>query len=230
MSRGALSVGDFDGLAPAAASDYDSWFDRPWGTHAWAVELAAVDDAVPGFRGQTVVEVGCGTGRLTAHLARRGAKVLGVDRSLTMLKLAKTRAPNRLVCADGRRLPLPDGVADVAITVATLEFTDAPEVLAELARIARPGGRIVALTLNPVSLWGLLDRPTRRAPFSTATFLTPTELRRLGGRHGRVRLTGRLFTAARLGFLRHVEPIAAILGRAAPWLGAVQVLVVDKTR
>ncbi|WP_293054274.1 hypothetical protein [Mycobacterium sp.] len=54
------------------------------------------------------------------------------------------------------------------MTIATLEFTDAAAVLAELARVTRPGGRIVALALNPKSLWGLLDRPTHRAPFSTA--------------------------------------------------------------
>lgn len=218
----------FAKLTSAAAHDYDGWFDEPWGAHAWAVELSAVDDALPDRPDQTVVEVGCGTGRLAAHLTGRTATVLGVDSSLAMLAVATRRAPGRLICADGRRLPLPDGVADVAITIATLEFTDASVVLDELARITRPGGRIIALTLNRVSPWGLLDRPTRRAPFSTAAFLTRTDLRRLGSRHGRVRLTGRLFTAARPRFLRRLEPIATVLGRGAPWFGAVQVLVVDK--
>lgn len=208
--------------------DYDAWFDRPWGAHAWAVELAAVDDALPDRPEQTVVEVGCGTGRLLAHLTGRAVTVLGVDSSPAMLAVATGRAPGRVVCADGRRLPLPDGVADVAITIATLEFTDASAALDELARITRPGGRIIALTLNPVSPWGLLDRPTRRAPFSTAVFLTRTELRRLGSRHGRVRLTGRLFTAARPRFLRRLEPIAAVLRCGTPWFGAVQVLVLDR--
>ncbi|BBX25681.1 methyltransferase domain-containing protein [Mycolicibacterium alvei] len=124
-------------------------------------------------------------------------------------RVAATRAPNRLVCAAGRRLPLPYGVADVAITIATLEFTDTPMVLAKLDRITRPGGRIIALALNSGSLSGLLDQPTRRAPFSTADYLTRDELRRLSSRHGRVRVSGRLFTAA-------------------PWLGAIQVLVVER--
>lgn len=226
--RDGVSRGIFAEFTPSAAHNYDSWFNQPWGAHAWAVELAAVDGALPDRPDQTVVEVGCGTGRLAAHLTRRAATVLGVDSSLAMLAVATDRAPGRLVCADGRRLPLPNGVADVAITIATLEFTDASAVLDELARITRPGGRIIALTLNPVSPWGLLDRPTRRAPFSTAAFLTRTELRRLGSRHGRVRLRGRLFTAARPRFLRRLEPIAAVLGCAAPWFGAVQVLDIDK--
>lgn len=215
-------------LSAAQAWTYDAWFDTPWGAHAWAVERTAVDNALPDQRDQVVVEVGCGTGRLVAHLADRGAGVLGLDLSAGMLAVATTRAPGRLVRADARQLPLPDAIADAAVTIATLEFVSAPAVLAELARITRPGGRIVALILNPASPWGLLDRPTRRAPFSTATFLTRDELRRLGSRHGRARVGGRLFTAAHPGFLHHLEPFAALIGRAAPRLGAVQVLTIDR--
>lgn len=131
--------------------------------------------------------------------------------------------------ADARHLPLPDGVADAAVTVATLEFADAATVLGELARITRPGDRVVAVTLNPHSLWGLLDRPTRREPFSSGTYLTRDELRQLGGRHGRARVRGPvLFTAARPGFLHRLEPLATLLGRITPKLGAVQVLTIDR--
>ncbi|MGO8851082.1 class I SAM-dependent methyltransferase [Mycobacterium sp.] len=215
-------------LTAAEARAYDAWFDKPWGAHAWAVELAAVDEALPDHRDQTVVEVGCGTGRLVDHLAGRDARVLGVDVSAGMLAAAAARVPGRLIRADARHLPLPDAIAGAAVTIATLEFVDPAAVLAELARITRPGGRIVALTLNPSSPWGLLDRPTRRAPFSTATFVTRDELRRLGSRHGRARVRGRLFTAARPGFLHHLEPLAALLGRTAACLGAVQVLIIDR--
>jgi ubiquinone/menaquinone biosynthesis C-methylase UbiE len=90
--------------------------------------------------------------------------VLGVDVSAGMLAVAAARVPGRLIRADARRLPMPDAIAGAAVTIATPEFVDPAAVLAELARITRPGGRIVALTLNPSSPWGLLDRPTRRAP------------------------------------------------------------------
>lgn len=217
-----------DELTAAQARAYDAWFDTVWGAHAWAVELAVVDEALPDYRGQLVVEVGCGTGRLVAHLAGRDARMLGVDLSAGMLAVAAARVPGQLVRADARQLPLPDAVADAAITIATLEFIDPAAVLAELARITRPGGRIVALTLNSTSPWGLLDRPTHRAPFSTATYLTRHALRRMGRRYGRARVRGQLFTAAHPAFLHHLEPFAALLGRAAPWLGAVQVLTIDK--
>ena len=212
----------------ARARAYDAWFDKPWGSHAWAVELAAVNAALPEPSGGLVVEVGCGTGRLVESLARRGHRILGIDMSAAMLAVAAGRAPGRLVRADVARLPLPDAVADAAVAVATLEFTDAAVALAELARITRPGGRIVVLALNPRSPWGLLDRPGRRTPYSTATFLTRRRLRHLGRRHGRIRLRGKLFTAAHPDFLHHLERFAAVLGRGAPCLGAVQVLVIDK--
>ena len=43
-------------------------------------------------------------------------------------------------------------------------------------------------------------------------------------------MQARLFTAARHGFLRHLEPLAALLGHAAPWLGTVQVLTIGKPK
>jgi SAM-dependent methyltransferase len=217
-----------DDLTAAQARAYDAWFQTCWGAHAWAVELGAVDEALPDVVDHIVVEIGCGTGRLVDHLASRGARVLGVDLSAGMLAVAAGRVAGRLVRADARHLPLPDGVADAAVSVATLEFADAATVLGEMARITRPGGRVVAVTLNPHSLWGLLDRPTRREPFSSGTYLTRGELRRLGSRHGRARVRGLLFTAARPGFLHRLEPLATLLGRIAPRLGAVQVLTIDR--
>jgi ubiquinone/menaquinone biosynthesis C-methylase UbiE len=138
-----------DELTTAQARDYDAWFDTAWGAHAWAVELAAVDEVLPDHRDQLVVEVGCGTGRLVAHLTGRNARVLGVDLSAGMLAVAGARVPGRLVRADARRLPLPDAVADAAITVATLEFIDTAAVLAELPVSPAPAGASLPLPSTP---------------------------------------------------------------------------------
>jgi hypothetical protein len=59
----------------AQALAYDTWFDTSRGAHAWAIEPAAVDEALLAHANQTIVEVGCGTGRLVAHLADRGDRV-----------------------------------------------------------------------------------------------------------------------------------------------------------
>ena len=150
-------------LTAAEARAYDAWFDKPWGAYAWAVELAAIDEALPDHRDQAVVEVGCGTIRLVGHLAVRDARVLGVDVSAGMLAVAAVRIPGRLIRADARRLQLQDAIADAAVTIATLEFVNPAAVLAELTRITRAGGRIVALALNPSSPRGTARpaHPTR---------------------------------------------------------------------
>ena len=70
---------------------------------------------------------------------------------------------------------------DGAVTVATLEFTaDPARVLTEMARITRPGGRMVAAVLNPARLWGILDQPARRAPYASGCFLPRVDLLALG--------------------------------------------------
>jgi SAM-dependent methyltransferase len=215
----------------AAARRYDTWFDTGWGTQAWAVETRAVLAALGPIAGCTVADVGCGTGRLTDLLAATGAFAVGVDLDPAMLTVAAGRAPGRIIRADAARLPLADASVDAAVTVATLEFTDdAGTVLAEMARVTRPGGRVVAAVLNPTSLWGLLDRPTRHDPYQRGCFLDRAELLRLGRRHGRARLAGALSTAGRLPLRDTVSPLLERAGRLAPRCGAVQILTVEVGR
>ena len=179
--------------------------------------------------GRRVLDVGCGTGRLAALLAGAGAEVVGVDLSPAMLAVAAQRAPGRLACADAARLPLPDASVDAAVTVATLEFTHDPAaVLAEMARVVRPGGRVVAAVLNPRSPWGLLDRPGRREPYRSGCFLDAAALLRLAAGHGRAARVGALYAAPRLPL---PEPVAALVERAGarllPRAGALQVVTVQ---
>lgn len=60
--------------------------------------------------------------------------------SARMLAVAAARVPGRFIRADAQRLPLPDAITGVAVTAVTLEFVYPAAVLAELARITRPGG------------------------------------------------------------------------------------------
>ena len=212
----------------AVARRYDTWFDTSWGAHAWAVETRALLAALGPIAGRTVADVGCGTGRLTDRLAANGALVVGVDLDPAMLTVAAVRAPGRIIRADAVRLPLADASVDAAVTVAILEFTDdAGAVLAEIARVTRPGGRVVAAVLNPTSLWGLLDQPTRHDPYARGCLLNRAELLRLGRRHGRVRLAGALFTAERLPRRDTLSPLLERAGRLAPRFGALQILTVE---
>jgi SAM-dependent methyltransferase len=212
----------------AAARRYDAWFASPWGRYAWGVESAAVLDALGTVTGRRVVDVGCGTGRLLTQLAAAGAVVLGVDTDPAMLSVAATRSRGRLVLADARRLPLADASVQAAVAVATLEFTaDPARALAEMARVVRPGGRLVAAVLNPASLWGWAGRVRHRDPYRQGCFLPHTELLRLGRRHGHAGVRGVLFAAEHLPARSLVGPVLEAAGRAAPRLGAFQVLTVD---
>ena len=92
--------------------------------------------------GELAADLCCGTGDLSMEMASRGARVVGVDFSPEMLRLAATKGLGGLAEADCLRLPFPDGVFDV-VTVAfgVRNLADLRAGLAEILRVLRPGGR-----------------------------------------------------------------------------------------
>ena len=99
-----------------------------------------------------VADLGCGTGDLTARLARRVAHVHAVDRSAAMLRAARRRVEAlgnvSLHEADLEDLPLEDASCDAALLALVLGWTPDPRpVLAEAARVLRPGGTVVVIDL-----------------------------------------------------------------------------------
>ncbi|MCX4996922.1 class I SAM-dependent methyltransferase [Streptomyces longwoodensis] len=106
---------------------------------------AAVLGLVP-HDARRLLDLGCGTGIVTRRLAaaRPGTRVTGVDLSPGMARRAAARLPGAVVVADSRRLPFPDGAFDAVSSVWLLHlFDDAHDVrrvVAECARVLRPGG------------------------------------------------------------------------------------------
>ena len=122
--------------------------------------------APPGGR---VLDVGCGTGTLAAALRRGGYTVCGVDASTGMLAQMGGAGRGTPVAGFSDRLPLADGTFDLAITVATLHHITDPQkiaaTLAEMSRVVRPGGHVVAWDHNPTNpYWPLL---MKRVPQDT---------------------------------------------------------------
>ena len=149
--------------------------------HHWRrVARWAVDPRV----GDVVLDVACGTGALAVELASAGATVVALDFSWNMLatgaaRLRSAGSGHRLLwCnADGLRLPLRDASVDAAtIAFGLRNLPDPAAGLAELARVVRPGGRLLVLEFS---------RPPRAA-------LRTVYLRYLVGAMPRL---ARLFTA-----------------------------------
>lgn len=117
-----------------------------------AIEQSAMLEALPEVAGLAVLDLGCGTGRYTRLLATRGARVVSLDRSPEMLARAGPEARRRLR-GDARRLPIAAHAFD--LVVAGLMVGDVGEldvVVAEIARVLRPGGRAVYSDLHPAGV------------------------------------------------------------------------------
>jgi ubiquinone/menaquinone biosynthesis C-methylase UbiE len=109
-------------------------------------------DALAIRPGESVLEVGCGSGVIMRELARRTAganRLIGRDMSPYLLREARALARRaglfeHIDFGEGRAeaLPLPDGAVDVALSSTVFEEGDADRMLAEIVRVTRPGGRI----------------------------------------------------------------------------------------
>ncbi|KAB1981400.1 class I SAM-dependent methyltransferase [Streptomyces triticiradicis] len=129
--------------------DYDKEADRYDATRGGepraAAAAAAVLALVPlGARG--LLDMACGTGTVTSRLTagRPGLRVTGVDAAHGMTRRAAERVPGAVVRADARRLPFPAHSFDAVSAVWLLHLLDdARPVVAEAARVLRPGGVFV---------------------------------------------------------------------------------------
>lgn len=102
-----------------------------------------------------VADIGTGTGVLALELARQGLEVVGIDRSEAMLEAARqkwaqeagqARGSITFQAGDAHALPLPDASVDAAFAHMVLHSLEEPErAVRELARIVRPGGRVVVV-------------------------------------------------------------------------------------
>ena len=149
----------------------------------------AVIDRVERTQPESVLDLGCGTGLLTERLARRfpDAAVVGVDLSAGMLTEAAARvdcvslAGPSLARADAERLPFRSAAFDVVVCTESFHWYPRQDrVVAELARVLRPGGRVVIASIATIT--GVGDRLLRRgsgAAGSTIRALPPLRLRRL---------------------------------------------------
>jgi SAM-dependent methyltransferase len=123
--------------------------------------------AIPG---QSVLDVGAGTGLLAERLSDLGLGVVALDPFPQMLEQLQQRRPAiETVVAHGDDIPFPDATFDLTYSVAVMHHIAEPprvrRTLSEMVRVTRPGGRILVWDHNPLNpYWSLL---MRRVPQDT---------------------------------------------------------------
>jgi SAM-dependent methyltransferase len=128
-----------------------SWAEEPsWGIFGIAeAEIHLLPDDLAGL---DTIELGCGTGYVSAWLARRGARPVGIDNSALQLASARILQAEfgiefPLIHGNAEAVPLPDASFDFAISeYGAVLWADPERWVPEAARLLRPGGRLVALT------------------------------------------------------------------------------------
>lgn len=123
-------------------------------------------DAVAEVAPRRVLEVGCGRGEAAERLQRElGTELVALDQSERMVELTRARGVDAR-CGDVQALPFVDASFDCALAAWMLyHVPDLDRGLAELARVLRPGGRLVAVTntqFNLPELWGLFGERALR--------------------------------------------------------------------
>jgi 2-polyprenyl-6-hydroxyphenyl methylase/3-demethylubiquinone-9 3-methyltransferase len=147
---------------PAEISKFDAAAPRWWDPEGEFRPLhdlnpARLDyiEARAGLAGRRVVDVGCGGGLLSEGMARRGARVLGIDLAPGALAVARLHAIESGIAVEYREVAVEKlaeaepGSYDLVTCLEMLEHVPDPAaIVAVLARLARPGGHVICSTIN----------------------------------------------------------------------------------
>jgi SAM-dependent methyltransferase len=148
----------WDGMAHEwVANGERGWRSEPtWGM--WDIPEADVRMLPDDMTGLDAIELGCGTGYVSAWMARRGARVVSIDNSERQLATARRLADEHgidltLVHGDAERVPYPDASFDVAISEYGAAIWCDPHVwVPEAHRLLRPGGSLLMLGTAPLAM------------------------------------------------------------------------------
>jgi ubiquinone/menaquinone biosynthesis C-methylase UbiE len=172
--------------------------DRQYASPAIVEQRRRTLDALALAAGESALDVGCGPGYLAAEMGAAvgpGGKVFAIDNSAPMLEIARRRCAEltwvEIHEGDALHLPLADAAVDAAAVVQLLLLVAEPErYVAEVARVLRPGGRIVVVDTDwdsivwhssaPARMQRFLAQWTRRYVNANVARLMPGLLRDAG--------------------------------------------------
>jgi len=135
-----------------------SWasHDPTWGS--WGIPEAELRVLPAGLDGKDTIELGCGTGYISAWLARRGARPVGIDLSKEQLATARRLQdeyglPFPLHEGNAEELPFPDASFDLAISeYGASIWADPYRWIPEASRVLRPGGELIFLVNGTLAM------------------------------------------------------------------------------
>lgn len=140
-------------------SELAGTYDRRWQRYIDASARNTLAALAP-RDGERILDVGCGTGQLLRRIAAQAprAQLAGVDLTQAMLRQVDPRLADRLQ-GDIRRLPLTDAVFDAVVVASVLQYLhELGPALSEVARVVRPGGRVVITAWDGDNRWMRLLR------------------------------------------------------------------------
>lgn len=174
-------------LFDAKAETYDDFCLTPLGHFVDTVERELIGKVAKPLRGESAVDLGCGTGSYTYWLQELGLSVIGVDISEKMLEVARRKGSGRVsfIRADLVHLPLESDRFDLAVCNLALEFVSDPAAaLKEGYRILKPGGRLVVGLIGKNSPWAKKyskrGQEDRTSVYHHAQFFSYEDIKRIG--------------------------------------------------
>ncbi|MHA6625827.1 class I SAM-dependent methyltransferase [Pseudonocardia sichuanensis] len=132
---------------------------------AFDLDEPVVGEILDALPAGVALDAACGTGRWSAALAARGHRVIGVDSSPEMLARARAEVPgSEFRLGELTGLPLDDDAVDLVVCALALSHVpDLRPVLAEFARVLRPGGHLVIADMHPEVVARGSNQPVRDA-------------------------------------------------------------------
>ena len=164
----------------SSARKYDDWYETDFGKYADRLEEKLMLELLKPEAGQTLLDIGCGTGRHLLLFKNFGLKVTGVDTSPLMLDEAKKKVDEKSLVhlSEEELLPFEDKSFDLSIIFLTLEFCKNPiRILKEAERVTK--GRIFIGFLNRISFLALKRRIKglfKYSVYNRARFFSLSEL------------------------------------------------------
>jgi ubiquinone/menaquinone biosynthesis C-methylase UbiE len=203
---------------------YDDWYRTPRGRWIGETEYRLLEALLAPLPGESLLDVGYGTGYFTRRFARRELSVTGVDLDPAMLRFANEHAAagERYLPGDARALPFADGSFDLSVAVTALCFVpEERQALEEMLRVTRR--RFAIGLLNRHSLLYLdKGRDGGRGAYRGARWHTRREIESLFAGLPVAELTYRTAIQFPWGW-RIAAVVDKIAGDRSPWGGFIVV-------